>query len=186
MDSTDKYGVFIIESLTLEDEETGKTDGEILQTVLDICEIENRYFYIRTSHELEEIVKEFQKSEYRYLHLSCHASSEEIAFTFESLYFHEVADILNPYLAGKRIFLSACSAANIEFAKTLVSTSKSYSLIGSPEPIRFDKSAVFWSSYYHLMFNQNERRMGQPEMKRAIQKLVNLFEVSRATKITTC
>ncbi len=169
----DKYGVFIIETLRLEDEKK-RQDGLIIKDILDLCEIPNDYYYIRTSHELIELIKEFENSEFRYLHISCHADSSQLEFTFEALFFYEVAEIIKDSIKGKRVFISACEASNFNFAKSIVSNNGCLSLIGSPNKINFDKSAVFWSSFYHLMKENDERRMGQPEIKEVLQSLVNI------------
>ena len=153
MQYKNRYGVFIIETLSLEDEKNGRLDGQILKDILDLCEIPNDYYYIRTSHELEEIINEFEESKLRYLHLSCHASESQIAFTFENLFFREVAEIIGSKLKNKRIFISACEASNFEFAKCIIPKFGCTSLIGSPDKINFDKAAVFWSSFYHLMLS---------------------------------
>ena len=63
-DKTDsKYGVFIIESMDIKNEIKGKLDGYTLKQTLDLCDIPNKYFYIRTCLELERIIKLI----YRYL-----------------------------------------------------------------------------------------------------------------------
>ncbi|MGI8641274.1 MAG: hypothetical protein ACR2MG_15165 [Pyrinomonadaceae bacterium] len=74
----------------------------------------------------------------------------------------------------KRVFISACEASNFEFAKTLIPSSKCSSLIGSPDTINFDKSVIFWSSFYHLMYEANKKSMKQPDIKKVLQKLVDL------------
>jgi len=177
MNPKDKYGVFIIESLTLENEKMGEFDGQILKDVLDLCKIPNDYYYIRTTIELREIINEFKKSDYRYLHLSCHANETQISLTFENLFYSQLAAIIGNNLNNKRLFISACKACNFDFAKSFMPSTGCYSIIGSPNKIHFDKSAVFWAGFYHLMNEQNSKRMGQPEMKEVIQKLINLYNI---------
>ncbi|MCK0109549.1 hypothetical protein MWU58_09605 [Flavobacteriaceae bacterium S0825] len=177
MDATDKYGVFIIETLKLKDEKKGNLDGQVLKDILDLCDIPNEYYYIRTRQELEEIIIEFEASEFRYLHFSCHANDSQIGFTFESLFFSEFEEIIGEYLNNKRVFMSACKASNFEFAKTLIPRTGCTSLIGSPDKINFDKSSVFWSSFYHLMNENDSDRMGQPEIKKVLQSLVNIHNI---------
>ena len=177
MHATDKYGVFIIETLKLEDEKNGNLDGQILKDILDLCDIPNEYYYIRTKQELEEIIIEFESSEFRYLHLSCHANESQIGFTFENLFFSEIEEIIGDYINNKRIFISACKASNFEFAQTLIPKTGCTSLIGSPDKIDFDKSSVFWSSFYHLMNEKDSNRMGQPEIKKVLQSLVDIHDI---------
>lgn len=170
----DIYGVFIIESLKLEDEQVDRRDGLILKDILDLCKIPCIYFYIRTAKELGEIINEFELSEYRYLHFSCHANATQIELTFEKLLFGDFADLIKHHLEERRVFISACEASNFEFAKTLIPSSKCFSLIGSPNTINFDKAAVLWSSFYHLMYESNKKSMKQPGIKKVLQELVDL------------
>ncbi len=170
----DKYGVFIIESLKLSDEQDYRRAGLILKDILDLCKIPCEYFYIRTAKELKEIINEFELSQYRYLHFSCHASETQIELTFEKLLFVEFANLTKYHLNERRVFISACKASNFEFVKTLIPSSKCFSLIGSPDTINFDRAAIFWSSFYHLMYEANEKSMKQPDIKKVLQKLVDL------------
>lgn len=177
MDSKDKYGVFIIESLSLENEINGDLDGQILKDVLDLCRIRYEYYYIRTSKELKEIILEFRKSDLRYLHFSCHANENHVSLTFDNLTYNQFSKIVSQKLNNKRLFISACKASNFEFAKEFIPSSGCTSVIGSPNKINFDKSAVFWAGFYHLMNEQDSRRMGQPEIIKIIQNLVSSFNI---------
>lgn len=177
MDSKDKYGVFIIESLSLENEINGDMDGQILKDILDLCRIPNDYYYIRTSKELKKIILEFQKSNFRYLHFSCHANESHLSLTFDNLTYNQFSEVISKVLKNKRLFISACKASNFEFAKEFIPSSGCTSVIGSPNKIIFDKSAVFWAGFYHLMNEQDSKRMGQPEIKKIIQNLVNSFNI---------
>lgn len=177
MNLKDKYGVFIIETLSLEDEKENRYDGLILRDILEICKIPNEYYYIRTSQELEELINEFEKSEFRYLHISCHADLNQISFTFDTLFFRDLVGIIKDKINNKRVFISACEASNIDFAKEIIPNTGCTSLIGSPDKINFDKSAVFWSSFYHLMNEDNNQRMGQLEIRKVIQSLVDIHNI---------
>jgi len=177
MDSKDKYGVFIIESLTLKNEIKGDIDGQILKDILDLCRIPNDYYYIRTRKELKEIILEFRKSDLRYLHFSCHANEHNVSLTFDNLTYNQFSKIVSKELNNKRLFISACEASNFDFAKEIIPSSGCTSVIGSPNKINFDKSAVFWAGFYHLMNEQDSQRMGQPEKKKNIQNLVDSFNI---------
>jgi hypothetical protein len=174
--SKSEYGVFIVESLDLEDE-SSETDGEILHQMLNLCGIKSQYMYIRTKRELEEVTQLFIDSNLRYLHLSCHANETTIGLTFDDLSYREFADIMGPGLKSRRLFLSACKAANFNFAREFIPKYKLYSLIGSPVTIRFDKAALFWSGFYHLMTEADEEFMGQPEIKNSIEVLSSTFKI---------
>ena len=86
--------VFIIESLTLEDEQARRQEGDLLQRMLHIIgKGATQYFYIRTRREMEEIVDLFEDSRCRYLHMSCHADDHAMATTFDTIPFDELGQI---------------------------------------------------------------------------------------------
>lgn len=172
-----KYGVFIIESLSLDDEKGQFRDGFVLKQMLSMCQIENEYYYIRTERELSRIIKIFKKSDLRYLHLSCHANSNSLGLTFDTLTYKAFGEVVGNYLAGKRIFISACEASNSRFAKELISKYKCLSIIGSPIDVEFAQAATFWSGFYYNMDRIDTGKMSQPDILNEIEILSDAFEI---------
>ena len=168
--------VFIIESLELADEGKRRHEGEILSKILNLAgKTKTKYFYIRTKRELVEIVGLFDECRYRYLHISCHATSKSMSTTFDNITFAQLGTILKPCIEKRRVFVSACEMANQRLAKQLLSGTGCYSLIGPAKAIRFDDAAAFWVSFYHLMFKTSERSMKQVDLKRRVAELSVLF-----------
>src|SRR5438105_2928617 len=122
-----KPEVFIVESLNYKDEKADRFEGEVISRILRLNGKEPIYYYIRTQKELVSILDLFADSEYRYLHISCHASEEQMATTLDSISLDEFADIVNPYLKGKRLFVSACSMVNNSLAEKILPGSGCYS-----------------------------------------------------------
>jgi len=182
--------LFIIESLTLDDEAHDRQEGEILSRMLRLAgKTKTKYFYIRTKRELEEIIDLFDESGYRYLHLSCHANDTEMSTTFDDVSFKQLGEMLGPCLENRRVFVSACKMANSKLAKQLLPGSGCYSLIGPARAINFDDAAAFWVSFYHLMFRANERGMGRKDLQWCITELaalygepINYFAASKSVK----
>jgi hypothetical protein len=194
--------LFIIESLTLKEEEKKHQEGEILSRMLNLSgKTKTKYFYIRTKKELEEIIDIFDESQYRYLHLSCHANKTEMTTTFDDISFEELGSMLGLCVENRRVFVSACEMANRKLAKQLLQDTGCYSLIGPAKAINFDDAAAFWVSFnfddaaafwvsfYHLMFKANERGMGRKNLQWCITELsalfdepVNYYSASRSTK----
>jgi hypothetical protein len=172
-----KYGVFIIESLTLENEKDKRLDGFILKQILDLCEIKNEYYYLRTDLELKKIIRLFETSGLRYLHLSCHGSNNEISLTFKNLSFTALSKIIGPYIKNRRVFISACKSSNKELAKEFSIEDHYYSVIGSPVKIGFDQSAVFWSGFYQRMNEINDSTMKKEDLLDLIEKLSNAYNL---------
>ena len=144
-----KVAVFIIESVRLEDEKEGRREeGRILESILRLSEFPSQYWYIRTERELKTVLKEFGKSGMRYLHLSCHANDELLGLTLNRVPFTRFGELIRPHIDGRRLFLSACEAANTELAKCVIPRSGCNSVIGPSGAIRFDDAAIFWASFY--------------------------------------
>jgi hypothetical protein len=171
--------VFIIESLKLEDElHEEKFEGKILSQILRLNRKEPIYYYIRTKTELTEMLKEFGESDYRYLHLSCHANPKLLATTFDSLSFAEFGSIARRYLNGRRVFLSACAAVNKRLAKEIFRESGCQSLIGPSRKIGFGDAAIAWATFYHMMFKENQEKMIRGTITEGLKTIQSAFGVN--------
>jgi hypothetical protein len=169
--------VFIIESLDFEDEDDGDFEGDLISKMLNLSRIEHKYFYIRTEQEFKEILNKFQESNYRYLHISCHGNSTSIGTTLNSIDFPTLAQHLSGKLEKKRLFLSACSAVNDDFANAVIRQTACYSVIGPHKTINFDDAAIFWASFYHLMFKQNAKAMKRDVLESTLNQLVTVHKM---------
>jgi hypothetical protein len=69
-----KYGVYIIEFLRAED----FCDGEALNSILEASGIPTKYKWAETIEDFKTLLVDFKKTDYRYLHISCHA--DEMGF----------------------------------------------------------------------------------------------------------
>src|SRR3989304_8337351 len=85
-----RANVFIIESLRFDDEENKRFEGKFLSQILHLGDKKTIYYYIRTKKELEEVLRLFKKSNYRYLHLSCHGNKSSIFTTLDRVSFSEL------------------------------------------------------------------------------------------------
>ena len=169
--------LFIVESLTLENEKDNWQEGDIIARMLQLAgKKETRYYYIRTSRELKKIIHLFGQSQHRYLHISCHANESDFSTTFDAVQYAELGKMLRPHLRGKRVFVSACEMANKSLAKELFGKSGLLSLIGPRTDIPFDDAAAFWVSFYHLMFKTDECRMTRSHL---INRKVTAFAQDR-------
>ena len=80
-----KASVFIIESLTFEDEKNERFEGKFLSHILKLGGIETKYFYIRTKKEFKEVLNNFYDSKFRYLHISCHGDRKSLSLTLDDI-----------------------------------------------------------------------------------------------------
>jgi hypothetical protein len=171
--------VFIIESLSNEDERLQRFEGQRLANLLTLCGKNPRYFYFRSKDELPHILKLFELSKYRFLHVSCHGSDSQIETTSESLSYNEFAAYFKDTLKLKRVFLSACELGNEIFSETLAGVNKGmHSVVAPAEPIDFDHAAAIWGAFYVSAFANNVKAMSGDDIRMRIEKLCALFPVN--------
>ena len=175
MEKPTRPEVFIIESLTWDNERKEFYEGQVLSKILNMNSIKTNYYYIRTEKELIEVMKFFGRSNNRYLHISCHGNKDIIGTTLDDLSFHEFGNIECPYLNNKRIFISACYAMNDNLADVIFDKSVCLSATGSMEEIYFADAAMVWASFYHLMFNYNPDGMKDKNMIDTLDQIAELF-----------
>lgn len=174
-----KTGVFIIESLDLASEEKGHFEGRVLKEILNMLGVPTEYVYIRTKEELKIMIKRFEKLKYKYLHLSCHGNEEGIAMTLDkyAFPFSEFSDMFDYYGNSKRLFLSCCSVMKEDnISKELIDT-KFLSIAGPTTDIYFSDAAIFWASFYHQMFRENDSKMDNKHLKNTLDKLSKTFNI---------
>ena len=128
------------------------------------------YHYVRTIKEFEHFIDEFESSDYRYLHISCHGSKTGVSTTLESMTTKEFAEIVGPALDGRRLFLSTCLASSQAMADAVFANGKCTSLAGPRGEINFDDSVILWTSFYHLMFKANNKAMKRDQIKQTLAK----------------
>ena len=169
------YVIFIIESMDAQNEAQGKLDGVALKTILDLCGIPNEYIYIRTFRELEHAMDLFKQSNFGFLHISCHGNEDGICLTLEDVRFDELGKIMGPHLKYRRLFLSACKASCFSLAEQFIPRHHCYSVMGPTDTIDYDKAAIFWSSYYYLMYRDNQERMWQKDIIPTLENITQTF-----------
>lgn len=177
MNKSTKPDVFIIESLNFNDEENERFEGRIISNILHLNSKRSKYYYIRTKKELESVVDIFAKSRFRYLHLSCHGSSNSMSTTLDTIPFEVLGKIINPHINNKRIFISSCRMANMKLAETIIPNSSCFSIMGPVEKIGFSDAAILWASFYHLLFSYDPQSIKRTGLDRYLQNIVNLYEI---------
>jgi hypothetical protein len=147
-----------------------------LSDILDASGIIRTYHHVENRDELEMRIEEFNNSNCRYLHISCHANDTCIRLTNECLTNEEFASILQGKLNHKRLFLSACGASNLDLA-SLIIRDGAYSLVGSPETIRSEKAALLWASFFQAVQRGDQNVMKKKDIKIVLEQCVDLFGI---------
>ena len=170
--------VFIIESLTKTDETRHRYEGQRLAELLRLSGKNPKYYYFQSKEELPHLLRLFKLSNYRYLHVSCHASSDTIATTNECLTYAEFARLFKGYLKLRRIFFSACELGNELFTDCLAATNKGmHSVVAPAEEIDFDHAAAIWAAFYVSIFARNADAMSGRDIRLRIETICTLFPV---------
>lgn len=169
-----KYGIYIIESLRSSDK---YFDGENLSKILKLSGIENIYYWVKSVEEFINGINQFSESDYRYLHMSCHADENGIEINGETICNEKLLSIFGAKLKGKRLFMAACKGANKNLGYKLITDIGATSLIGTPINLRFDKSALFWPAFYHAINEVDKSRMIRSGIKITLRRCVQLFNI---------
>ena len=168
--------VFIIESLRLADEAKEKHEGAVLAAVLKMCNKKPLYYYIRTKAELEHLAEKFESSRYRYLHISCHGGDTSLETTLDVVSYKDFAKIFENRLAGRRLFVSACSAGNELFSEIVGSKNGKVISVAAPsEDIYFDHAVALWCAFYVKVFSINPTSMNSNRLVEVLKPLAALF-----------
>lgn len=173
--------VYIIESLDPDDEGNGRFEGVFLSHVLRLHGKNPKYQYVRTRREFKKAILKFGASRYRYLHLSCHGDREGLCTTNQDdIDFDELAELLQPHMEGRRLFVSACKMVHSNLAKAVIPASGCNSVVGPVENIAFTDSAVVWAAIYHLAFSEDTEIITRSNLQTKLKKACELFDVSFA------
>lgn len=172
IDMGNQYGVYIIESLRSGD----YFDGYTLKEILELSGIRVEYKWVETKEEFINALQNFEKTKLRYLHISCHADYEGLELTNDEITNAEFENLVKGKINNKRIFLSACKGGNKHLASIAIKNG-AYSLIGSPIDLHFDKAALFWASFFHVISEYDNQKMKKLEITYVLESCVDLFNI---------
>lgn len=176
--------VFIIESLSIQDELDERYDGRIIRDTLRLSGFQPAYYYVRTKREFIEAVSLFQKSHYRYLHLSMHGYEDGLELTSEALDKAEITKILEGKLKNRRLFLSACRVGS-GFLPTLLKASNkgAYSILSAVDDIPFSTSCALWCSLYTKLFSEKADGIKRKQLIQHLTELTRFFGIRLSLSI---
>lgn len=173
--------VYIIETLSPDDEGNGRFEGAFLSHVLRLHDKNPKYTYVRTLPDFKQAVRAFSESSYRYLHLSCHGDAKGLCTTnLDDIDYGHLAEMLIPHMKGKRLFISACKMVHEDLAAALIPRSGCFSVVGPTENIAFTDSAVIWAAIYHLALSEDSGRIKRDSLQSKLKQACGLFDVSFA------
>jgi hypothetical protein len=184
--------VHIIESPSANDLLDGRTEGRVLNEILNLANIPHCYNLVTTKEtfntalgtRLDEASMNFQKNPI--LHLSMHGNEDGIALTDNT--FLEWADLqarltpLNNHLEGKLLIcMSSCfSSSGCWMAMNEDKDEPFWALVGNKCSVSWENAAVAYVTFYHLLFKNTLVEKSQIEEYVEYMKLAskdNNFEV---------
>ncbi len=170
--------VFIIESLSIEDEIRGRFGGKALRDNLRIAGQRPGYIYVRDTKEFEDAIELYRHSSYRFLHISAHGSLSGLATTLEVISNQEFAQICKSKLRNRRVFFSSCEVGSGMLGVLLHGQNKGiHSVVAPLDKILFGVSSAFWTALYIRAITINPFGMNGNTLKPILEKLCDLFEV---------
>ncbi len=173
-----KPEVFIIESLNKKDEKEKRFEGMVLSDMLRLTGKNPKYYYFQSKGELPHLIGLFRQSQYRYLHISSHASATHIGITDGNVTYDEFVETFKDQLKLRRLFFSACQVGNDSFVTTLSKQNKGmHSVVAPVQEIQFDHAAALWSSFYVSLFTGNDKAMKHKDIETRLKALRTLFPV---------
>lgn len=174
-----KPDIFIIESLSPDDEGNGRFEGQSIMHIARLHGKQPKYRYVRTKRDFQKAIKSCLRSEYRYLHVSAHADEEGLITTNqEEITNAELGAMLGEGFANRRLFLSACSIVHKKMAADIIPITNCFSVVGPRRNIGFAEAVVFWPALYHLMFNVDSASMKRATLAANLRKVATLFGVN--------
>ncbi|GKQ49134.1 hypothetical protein [Pseudomonas syringae] len=104
--------VFIIETLSPDDEGNGRFEGSIISSLLKLHGKKTIYCYVRTRQQFIQAIEQFGNSGYRYLHISAHGNKHGLVTTNQDeIDYKDLAEILRPHIMTlplKNVSLARC------------------------------------------------------------------------------
>lgn len=170
------YGIFIIEGM-----EKDASESPMLKKMLSLTKVNPliKIKKVRSRADFKKAIQSFKNSDFKFLHISTHGGTNYLKFENDKIEIPEFVDIIGPVSTDRRIFLSACSFATFNMAKEIIPKYHCLSIIGSPDIVDVDKAAVFWTSFYFLIFKIHESKdvsINQEVFFKVFKKLTSAFE----------
>lgn len=170
--------VFIIESLSVEDQIFENYEGRILYEALKLQNKKPIYYYLKTEGELAKVPEAFEKSGYRYLHCSCHGDMERLFLTTGSVTYERFSTVFKDKLAKKRLFMSACMTGNDAFSEAVFANNPELISITAPQNKPFIQDlSVFWAAMYNRLNFINNKSINGKALRYILNELSRLFGV---------
>ena len=170
--------VFIIESLDDDDEDNKRYEGRILSDMLRLAGKNPKYYYFQSEHELPHLFGLFRQTQFRFLHVSTHATATEISLNHGPISYDTFADYASPHLKTRRLFFSACQIGNENFVNAVSAKNKGmHSIVAPAENIDFDHAAALWSAFYISIFALDTNAVKHETIETRLRALMKLFPV---------
>lgn len=168
--------VFILESLTTDNEDYNQFEGQALCNALRLAGKNPKYYYFQDVEELSALATLFDISNYRYLHVSCHGDIDYIPIGDNILTYDEFFSPFTGKLQSKRLFMSACLLGNSAFVEAAMKANdKIASVVAPTDTIDFAIALAFWTAFYIGCFNEQEDKIKDKVLMEKVAELGSVF-----------
>ena len=170
--------VFIIESLSVQDEIRDRFEGKALRDSLRITGQKPAYYYVRTYAELAQALELFRHSGYRFLHLSLHGSVDSLFTTLEEITNVEFANLCAGKLKNRRVCFSACEVGSGGLHTLIPARNKGmYSIAAPQDKLQFGVASAFWTAFYTKALTEDCLSMKIQDVKAILTQLCQFFNI---------
>lgn len=185
---SNKTGVFVIESRKIKEEAKGKKQGLILTEIMALLGMKSEYRYIRTQKELGEMIRQYYKSNFRYLHFSMHGVSNKkdkpvskFSLSLDQVSYDTFCKSIIENNTGKnekrRLFISACNVLDDITTQFEYRNNSFISIVSPSAKIRTSIAPLVWATFYHDMFTIEKKSMANSDIRENLDRICDLFNV---------
>lgn len=149
--------VFIIESLGADDMNNNRCDGKILESQLKLIGANPIYRYALNLSDMRKALLEFDKSEYRFLHVSCHGDADKVllAANPRGETYVDFSRCFEGVAALSRITFSACRLGNYKLFETFYEINRGVHSLAAPiKDLPFKFASLYWAVFYTKLMDE--------------------------------
>lgn len=168
------YGIFIIEALGCEDLFEGEYLFDILEGARVLVEIRR----VASREEFKQAIIDFDKFNFRYLHISCHGLEDNLGFCLvnEKVLLPELEYIIKGRMHNRRISLSICYSGQKKIAEIFIKEG-AYSVLGHPNAVESSRACIFWATFYLIMNDEDKCKMKRKHILQFLKSQSRLLKI---------
>lgn len=166
------HDFYIIESLKEDDIK----DGQIFSDSLDSIKKVPIYECVESFKDLKKALENFEKSNYKYLLISCHGDEENLELSHEKINSYDLND-LNINFKQRRIFMSSCKGGSYIFAKYFIRNG-AYSVVGTPNKLDQIIATGMWTTMLIIFERLSGTVLKYSEINKVSKLMTEVYQIT--------